>query len=162
MPCPCFCKRSAMQTGHGSFPIVVLVAKLCPTLRNPMDCSPPGSSVHGILQARILGWVAMPFSRGLPDPGILYCLSHQGSPRILEWVAYSFSRGSSHPRNQTGVSCITGGFFPSWATREADLSRLRKKLSEIIFLLCKRKTKLYNCILQKLGSKGSRLGKNQV
>ena len=35
-----------------------------PTLRNPMDCSPPGSSVHGILQARILEWVAMPFSRG--------------------------------------------------------------------------------------------------
>ena len=35
-----------------------------------MDCSPPGSSVHGILQARILEWVAMPFSRDLPDPGI--------------------------------------------------------------------------------------------
>ena len=35
-----------------------------PTLRNPMDCRPPGSSVHGILQARILEWVAMPFSRG--------------------------------------------------------------------------------------------------
>ena len=38
--------------------------------RNPMDCSPPGSSVHGILQARILEWVAMSFSRDLPDPGI--------------------------------------------------------------------------------------------
>ena len=35
----------------------------CPTLCNLMDCSPPGSSVHGILQARILGWVAMPSSR---------------------------------------------------------------------------------------------------
>ena len=35
-----------------------------------MDCSPPGSSVHGILQARVLEWVAMPSSRGLPDPGI--------------------------------------------------------------------------------------------
>ena len=42
----------------------------CPTLRDPMDCSPPGSSVHGILQARILEWVAMPFSRDLPNPGI--------------------------------------------------------------------------------------------
>ena len=42
----------------------------CPTLCNPMDCSPPGSSVHGILQARILVWVAMPSSRDLPDPGI--------------------------------------------------------------------------------------------
>ena len=36
----------------------------CPTLSDPMDCSPPGSSVHGILQARILEWIAMPFSRG--------------------------------------------------------------------------------------------------
>ena len=38
--------------------------QLCPTLCDPMDCSPPGSSVHGILQARILGWVAIPFSKG--------------------------------------------------------------------------------------------------
>ena len=44
--------------------VKVLVIKLCLTLRNPMDCSPPGSSVHGILQARILEWVAIPFSRG--------------------------------------------------------------------------------------------------
>ena len=42
---------------------------------------------------------------------ILYCLSHQGSPRILEWVAYPFSSGSSRPRNQTRVSCFAGGFF---------------------------------------------------
>ena len=48
----------------------MLVAQLCPTLRNPMDYSLPGSSVHGILQARILEWVAIPFSRDLPDPGI--------------------------------------------------------------------------------------------
>ena len=41
----------------------VLVAQSCPTLCNPMDCSPPGSSVHGTLQARILEWVAMAFSR---------------------------------------------------------------------------------------------------
>ena len=44
---------------------------------------------------------------------ILYCLSLQESPRILEWEAYPFSRGSSRPRNQTGVSCIIGGFFTS-------------------------------------------------
>ena len=48
----------------------VLVAPLCLTLCNPMDCSPPSSSVHGILQARILEWVAIPFSRDLPDPGV--------------------------------------------------------------------------------------------
>ena len=41
-----------------------------PTLCNPMDCSLPGSPVHGILQARILEWVVMPFSRDLPDPGV--------------------------------------------------------------------------------------------
>ena len=57
---------------------------------NPIDCSLPGSSVHGISQAR-----------------------------ILEWIAISFSRGSSWPRNQTWVSCIAGGFFTDWVTREA-------------------------------------------
>ena len=49
---------------------------------------------------------------------ILYQLSHQGSPRTLEWVANPFSSGSSQHRNLTGVSCITGGFFTSWATKE--------------------------------------------
>ena len=44
--------------------------QLCPTLCDPMDYSLPGSSVHGILQTRILEWVAMPSSRDLPDPGI--------------------------------------------------------------------------------------------
>ena len=42
----------------------VLVAQSCPALCSPMDCSPPGSSVHGVLQARILEWVTIPFSRG--------------------------------------------------------------------------------------------------
>ena len=60
---------------------------------------------------------------GLPHCGrILYHLSHQGRPRILEWVAYPFFRGSSQPRNQTGVSCIKGEFFTSWATREANIN----------------------------------------
>ena len=66
------------------------VAQSCPTLRNPVDCSLPGSSLHGILQAR-----------------------------ILEWVAISFSRGSSQPRDQSWVSCIAGRHFNLWATREA-------------------------------------------
>ena len=44
--------------------------QLCLALCDLMDCSPPGSSVHGILQARILEWVAMPFSKDFPDPGI--------------------------------------------------------------------------------------------
>ena len=66
----------------------------CPTLCDPMDNSLPGSSVHGILQARILEWVTMPSSRDLPDPGIKPTspvasslqadslpLSNQGKPR---------------------------------------------------------------------------------
>ena len=70
--------------------MLVLVAQSCPTLCDPMDCSPPGSSVHEIFQAR-----------------------------ILEWVAISFSRGSSQPRDWTQVSCTAGRFFTDWATREA-------------------------------------------
>ena len=96
--------------------------------------SPPGSSVHGILQAKILEWVAMPSSRGSSQPRaqtqvsriadgfwILYCLSHQGSPWILEQVAYPLSKGSSWPRNWTGVFCTAGGFFTSWVSREAQV-----------------------------------------
>ena len=61
---------------------------------------------------------------GLPHcRRILYCLSQQGSPRILEWVAMPFSRGSSRPRDRTRVSCTAGGFFTSWATREAHRDR---------------------------------------
>ena len=70
--------------------VSVLVALLCPTLCDPMDCSLPGSSVHGILQARILEWVAMPSSRA-----------------------------SSQPRDQTQVSHIAGRFSTIWATRKA-------------------------------------------
>ena len=64
----------------------------------------------------------------LPNPGIspgllhcrwiLYHASCLGSPRILEWIAYPFSRGSSQLRNQTGLSCIAGGFFTSSSTGE--------------------------------------------
>ena len=50
--------------------MIVLVTESSLILFNPVDCSPPGSSVHGILQARIVEWVAIPFSRDLPDPGI--------------------------------------------------------------------------------------------
>ena len=56
----------------------------CATLSDPMDCGPPGSSVHGILQARILEWVAMPSSRDLPDPGI-----EPASLSLLHWQAGS-------------------------------------------------------------------------
>ena len=52
-----------------------LITQSCPTLCIPMDCSLPGSSIHGILQARILEWVAIPFSRDLPDPGLKHSSS---------------------------------------------------------------------------------------
>ena len=70
--------------------LCVLVAQSCPTLCNPMDCSPPGSSVHRIFQSRILEWVAIAFSRRYSQPRdwtqaprgrqILYHLNQQGSP----------------------------------------------------------------------------------
>ena len=105
----------------------VKVAQLCQTLWDPMDCSLPGSSVRGILQARILEWVAIPILQGIfPtqgwNPGLPYCrrilyhLSHQGSLRMLERVAYPFFRGSSWPRNWTRVFYTAGGFFTNWAT----------------------------------------------
>ena len=108
----------------------VKVTQSCPTLCNPMDCI-----AHGILQARILEWVAFPFSRGVfpaqgSNPGlphcrqILYQLSHKRSSRILEWVAYTISSRSSWPRNQTGVSCKAGRFFTNWAIREAPKSTI--------------------------------------
>ena len=79
----------------------VKVAQSCPTLCDPMDYR-----IHGILQARILKWVAIPFSKEWVfltqrlNPGLLHCrilyqLSHQGSPRILVWVAYPFFLQSS-------------------------------------------------------------------
>ena len=84
----------------------------CPVVSDslwPVDCSPPGSSVHGVRQARILEWVAMPSSRE-----------------------------SSQPRDRTQVSCIAGGFFIIWASREAHQwsyinSIIRKNMNKFIF-----------------------------
>ena len=103
----------------------------------PTLCNPMAHTIHGILQSRILEWVAFPFifpAQG-SNPGvlhfmrILYQLSHKGSPRILEWVAYPFSSGSSQPRNQTGVPCIAGGFFTNWVIRGLGKIFLEKILS---------------------------------
>ena len=80
-----FCISSGFFTTEPPRKVEVKVAQSCPTLCDPMDYT-----VHGILQAR-----------------------------TLEWVAISFSRGSSQPRDRTQVSRIAGRFFTSWATREA-------------------------------------------
>ena len=81
----------------------------CRTLCNPVDCSPPGSSVHGILQAR-----------------------------ILEGVAISFSRRSSHPMGQTcisHISCIAGRFFTNWVTVPSQKQILSQFLNHQCFSL---------------------------
>ena len=70
------------------------------------------TTICGILQARILEWVAFPFSRGSCRL-IIYWLSHEGSPRILEWVAYPFSSGSSRPKNQTGSPALQADSLPT-------------------------------------------------
>ena len=83
-------KEGVVYTYNGLLCICVLVAQLCPTLCNPLDCSLPGFSVHGLFLARIPDWVAIPFSRG-----------------------------TSWPRVRTQVSSIAGRFFTTWATRKA-------------------------------------------
>ena len=75
---------------HTYLSVCALSCSVMSNSLQPMDCSLPGSSVHGILQAR-----------------------------ILEWVAIHFSRGSSWLKDLTWVSCIAGGSFTIWATREA-------------------------------------------
>ena len=104
--------RAASLTVGNPWPWVeskLLVTWSCLTLCDPMDCSSPGPSVHGILQTR-----------------------------ILEWVAIPFSRRSSQPRDCTGVSCITAGkFFTFWATREVPnlcLTSLSLEASQVLLL----------------------------
>ena len=100
--------------------------------------------VHGILQARILEWVAFPFARGsswLRDRtqvshiagGSFYQLSHKGSPRVLQRVSYPFSSGSSRPKNRTGVSCIAGIFFTNWAIREFLIDICQQFINHVSF-----------------------------
>ena len=90
------------------------VAQSCLTVCDTMD-----STVHGILQAR-----------------------------ILEWVAFPFSRGSSQPRDWTQVSCTGGGFFTSWATREAHFMAYRWGNSERLYFLGLQITADGDCIYE--------------
>ena len=83
------------------------VSQSCPTVCDPMDYSPPGSSVHGIFQARILEYSFSSIQRRLAIP---------------------FSQGSSGFRAQTQVSCIAEGFFTIWATSAALYSPIRHKI----------------------------------
>ena len=64
-----FAVQQKLTALHSSY-VCVLVIQSGPTLCDPMDCSPPGFSVHAILQARIVEWIAFPSSEELPSPGI--------------------------------------------------------------------------------------------
>ena len=137
--------------------MLCLVAQSRPTLCDPIDCSQPGSSIHGENAPCIpLIWVentqpTSVFSRqeywnrlpclppgDLPNPGIELrsptlqmdsLLSEPPrKPRILEWVAYPFSRGSSQPQNWTGISCIAREFFTNWAIRETQNYHITQQL----------------------------------
>ena len=104
-----------------------------------MDCS-PGQNI-GVGSLSFLQGI---FPTQESNPGfphcrrILYQLSHKGSLRMLEWVAYPFSRRSSWHRNRTGVSCLAGWFFTSWAMREArhQLSYCTTVLFKVLCMLC--------------------------
>ena len=87
------------------FKVKVLVAQSCPTLCNHMDCGPPGSSVHGIFQAR-----------------------------ILEWIAISFSRGSSQARDQTQVSCIASRVFTVWLGQTLAIRKNPQSIKPSVYL----------------------------
>ena len=93
--------RCVSVAAHGIFDLccsvweslgtTVLVLQWCPILCNSTDCSPPGSSVHGILQARILEWVAISFSRGIfpaqgLNPGVLHCIMLRSSCLTRDWT----------------------------------------------------------------------------
>ena len=111
--------------GKGTAELYVCESRsLCPTLCDPHGLYSPWNSPWQNIGVGSLSLLQGIFPTQGLKPGfphcrqILYELSHKGSPSILEWVAYPFSCGSSQPRNWTGVSCIAGRFFTSWATRE--------------------------------------------
>ena len=101
---------------------------------DPMDCSPPGLSVHGILQARILEWVAIPSSRGSSQPRDWTQVSHIAGGFFTIWATKEIQESWSgyhvpspghlpNPGFKPGspAFCIVGRFFISWATREAPI-----------------------------------------
>ena len=100
----------SMRSSPSALTLTCEVAQLCRLFATPWTVSLPGSSVHGIFQAR-----------------------------VLQWVAISFSRGSSQLRDQSRVSRTTGRRFTIWATREAIDFKDPKTHLSIRFLTCKRK-----------------------
>ena len=99
------CKEAAVNRKEESESVSHAFVQSCWTLCDSMDCSPPGSSVLGILQARVLEWVAIPFSRGSSRPRdqtpgllhcrqILYCLSHVDELSLRWYLGGRYPAGS--------------------------------------------------------------------
>ena len=105
--------------------VLCLAALTCPSLCDPMDCSLPGTSVHGDSPGKNIGAGCHALLQGIfptqgLNPGLPHCrrilnhLSHQGSPRILEWVAYSFSRGEiPHSGIEPGSPALQADSLPA-------------------------------------------------
>ena len=127
--------RKWAEIEHNTFlkvKVKVLVPQLCPTLGDPMDCSPPGFSVHGILQVRTLEWVAMHFSRGVfPTQGLNLGLLH--CRQILYHLSHIFKK---HPQYGSGEqrkvksNCIKINDYQNNALKKS--SFLKQKM----YLLC--------------------------
>ena len=118
---------------YGLYERMSEVAQLCPTLYDPMDCSLPGSAVHGILQARILKWVAISFSlqaESLP-------LSHQGSP--VQFIVYSIS----YCLQFIVFADFCGVIFPLWSISSNKMTSPNVEKIHII-------TEIYNLCIMKL------------
>ena len=98
--------NSCCRITSGSLATESMRAQSCLTLCDPMDCSPPGSFVHQISQAR-----------------------------ILEWVAISSSRGSSRPRDWTCISCMVGGFFTTESPGKSAVKQVLAPLDGLILYL---------------------------
>ena len=96
-----YAKGKHSENIQSTLKVKVKVTQSCPSLCDPMDYT-----IGGILQAR-----------------------------ILEWVAFPFSRGSSWPRNRTGVSCIAGRFFANWAIREAPIHFTEHQKRKFLWIL---------------------------
>ena len=94
------CSMSVVNCGLFT---LLLFSHWCPPLCDPMSCSPPGSSVHGISQARVLEWAAIPSSRDLPDPG-------------TEPVSPALAGGffAAEPPGKPRLFALLGPFRKSW------------------------------------------------
>ena len=110
----CFFLDYLLYLDMSFYSILVLVAQSCPTLCDPMDYSPLGSSVRGVLQARVLEWVAIPFSRGSSQLRDQTQFSYTGR-QILYRVSQCLIKPWNSPGKNTGMGShsLLQGIFPT-------------------------------------------------